>query len=47
MSLSVNSAVVLPDPKFPLLTDELYAQIMRGIVLWAKSIDDGTAREVR
>ena len=47
MSLSVNSAVVWPDPKFPLLTDELYAQIMRGIVLWAKSIDDGTAREVR
>jgi hypothetical protein len=47
MSLSVNSAVVRPDPKFPLLTDELYAQIMRGIVLWAKSIDDGTAREVR
>ncbi len=47
MSLLVNSAVVWPDPKFSLLTDELSAQIMRGIVMWAKSIDDCTAREVR
>jgi hypothetical protein len=46
-SLWVNSAVVWPNSKFPLRTDELYAQIMRGMVLWAKSIDGSIAREVR
>lgn len=43
MSLSVNSAVVRPDPRFPLLTDRLYGQIVKGIVVWANGIDDGLA----
>lgn len=43
MTLSVNSAVVRPDPEFPLLTDALYGQIIRAIVLWAQRIDEGMA----
>lgn len=46
MSLSVNRAIVQPDPKFPLLTNDLYAQVIRAVVLWAKAIDEGRAREV-
>ncbi len=41
MTLSVNSAIIRPDPNFPLLTDALYRQIATAIVLWAQKIDDG------
>lgn len=41
MTLSVNSAIVRPDVRFPLLTDTLYGQIVKAIVLWAQRIDDG------